>query len=87
MTTAFGTPDRANRDELRRLQRERFAMGLTELKRSDLAFKRFNITHEPSGEQYRIYRGEIDAGPTHPASAFYYLPNREVVLLERVSRR
>ena len=45
----------------------------------------FHVTHTPSGNQYRIFRGEIDA-VAHPASAFYFLPSREVVLLERVKQ-
>lgn len=77
-----------SRDELRRQQRERFAMaaGLEELRRADLRFDRFSIAHEPTGDHYRVYRGEIDAGPTHPACAFSYAPNGAVVFLELVRK-
>ena len=69
MTTANAEK---SRDELRRQQRERFAMrsGWEELRRADLRVDRFAITHEPSGDEFRVSRGEIDAGPNHPASPF-----------------
>ena len=82
---AEGTP----RDELRRCERERFAMksGQPELKRSDLRFERFAVVHEPSGDQFRIYRGEINTGPTHPVNAFYYDEAGGIVFLELLGGR
>ena len=78
--------ERTPRDELRRRQRERFAMssGLPELNRSGLRFDRFVVVHEPSGDQFRIYRGEISTGPTHPISAYFYDEAGGIVFLERL---
>lgn len=74
----------AARDEQERKRRERFAMaaGWEELRRGDLRFDRFSIVHEPTATEYRVYRGVIDGGPKHPASAFYYAPGGAIVLLE-----
>ena len=60
--------ERTPRDELRRRERETFAMksGQPELKRSDLRFERFAVVHEPTGDQYKIYKGEIDHRPDPP---------------------
>ena len=63
-------------DELRRRQREAFAMrsGWPELSRSDLTFARYSVTHEPTGDQYQIFNGEINSaiGTATPVAAFYF---------------
>ena len=76
------------RDEHERQRRERFATssGWEELRRSDLDFGRFVITHQPTGDEYRVYRGVIEAGPIHPATAYYYAPSGAVVFLEPVRK-
>ena len=86
--TTIGSPGNETSEELRRRQRERFAMqsGWQELKRKDLRIDRFTIVHEPSGDAFTVYRGEI-AGPTHPASAFYYDAAGNIIFLERLPRR
>ena len=58
--------------------------GQPELKRSDLRFERFAVVHEPTGDQYKIYKGEIATGPTHPVSAFFYDEAGGIVFLERL---
>ena len=88
ITTTIGTQGtEPTRDELRRRDRERFAMraNLPELRRTDLTFTRFSILHEPTGDEYRVYSGEINTGPEHPIAAFYYdAAGGAVVFLERL---
>ena len=75
MVSTVGTQASAvtNDDAQRRRQRETFAMksGWPELARADLRFDRYSVVHEPSGDEYRIYRGEVDhaIGTTHPCTA------------------
>ena len=59
--------------------------GWPELNRSDLTFTRFTVTHEPTGDEFSIYKGEVDTaiGTKNPASAFYYDQTGGVVFLER----
>ena len=71
ITTTISTQaTEPTRDELRRRQREAFAMrsGWPELNRSDLTFARYSVTHEPTGDQYQIFKGEINSaiGTTYP---------------------
>ena len=52
------------RTEARRAERIRTAhrAGWVEFERRDLAFQPFGIVvHEPTGDRYRINRGEVDA--------------------------
>ena len=65
---------------------KRFAMraNLPELRRRDLTFTRFSIIHEPTGDEYRVYNGEINTGPTHPVAAYFYDQAGNVVFLERL---
>ena len=83
MTTAAAEK---SRDELRRRQREAFAMrsGRPELNRSDLTFTRYTVIHEPTGDEYQINRGAVDSaiGPTYPVTAYFYDQAGNVVFLE-----
>jgi hypothetical protein len=85
-TGGTDTSDRAARDDLRRRQRERFAKqsAWPELRRKHLRSEKFAIVHEPTGDEYRIYAGEIDLGPTHPIHAFFYAASGQIVFLERI---
>ena len=70
------TQHRSEQDELRRARFARFARfakqtGLEELDHADLTFGRYWVVHEPTGDRYTVYRGNIDAGPVHPVSACY----------------
>jgi hypothetical protein len=84
-----GTSDGAARDDLARRRRERFAMqsGVPELRRNDLRSEKFAIVHEPTGDEYRIYAGEVEAGPTHPIHAFFYGSTGGIVFLEKIGSR
>ena len=85
ITTTTGTQaTEPTRDELRRRDRERFAMkaNLPEVRRTDLSFTRFSIIHEPTGDEFRVYNGEINTGPEHPIAAYYYDAIAAVVFLE-----
>ena len=88
-STVGGRAPEPTRDELRRRNRETFAMGsgLPELKRSDLRFDRFAVVHEPTGNQYRVYTGEIGTGPTHPCSAWFFAQDGSVEFLEAVNAK
>jgi hypothetical protein len=87
-TSTIGTEAELTREELRRRERERFATrsGWPELKRSDLTITRFAVIHQPTGDEFRIYTGEINnaIGTTHPASAYFYDQAGGVVFLERL---
>jgi hypothetical protein len=73
------------RDQARREQRERIAhrAGWPELHRSDLRFGRFTIVHEPTGNTYKISRGEPEANAPSPISAYFYDGDGAIVFLER----
>jgi hypothetical protein len=79
--------DRHERVELARAQRLRFAKqaSLEELERDDLAFVRSWVVHKPTGDQYTVYRGSIDAGPHHPVTAYYATGDGDIVFLERLA--
>jgi len=82
-TGGTDTPDMSARDAHRRLERERFARTshLTELKRADLRIGKFGlVTHLPSGDQFSVYRGVIEAGPHHPVTAFYRADDDNIFL-------
>ena len=78
--------DTRARDDLRRSQRERFARqsGYPELRRKDLRSEKFRIVHEPTGDEFKVYAGEIDLGPTHPIDAYFYASAGHIVFLERL---
>ena len=81
--------DQAARDQERRRQRETVAMrsGWPELRRADLILARFVVVHEPTGDQYRVYRGEISTGPAHPCSAWFFAQDGSVEFLEAVNAK
>ena len=56
----------------RREQRLRIAMrsAWPKLRRMDLDFGRFSIRHVPTGTEYRVHRGEVDAVYS-PIAAYY----------------
>jgi hypothetical protein len=56
-----GEPERLRqRAEQRRRQRKAACAGLTRLELRDLSFLRYGyVEHVPSGQQFRLYRGEI----------------------------
>lgn len=84
MTTAAAEK---SRDELRRRQREAFAMrSWPELSRSDLTFARYSVTHEPTGDHYQVFKGEISSGigTAAPVAAFYFAANGDIQFLERL---
>ena len=86
-TGGTDAPDLAARDAHRRLEREQFARtsNLAELKRADLRIGKFGIIqHLPSGNQFCLYRGLIEAGPYHPVNAFYRAADGGINFLERV---
>ena len=78
----------AARHRQERQRRERFATqsGWQELRRADLRFDRFSIVHTPGGDQFKLYRGTIDDGPTHPCSAYFHTPTGGVEFLELVRK-
>lgn len=88
ITSTIDTEPKPTHEELRRRERERFAVRSRwpELKRSDLTVTRFSVTHEPTGDQFQIYKGEVDSaiGTTHPASAYFYDASGGVVFLEHL---
>ena len=69
----------------RREQRLRIAMrsAWPELPRRDLAFARFSIRHVPTGVEYRVHRGEVDAVYA-PIAAYFIDGDGDVVFLERL---
>jgi hypothetical protein len=73
------------RAQARREQRERIAhrAGWPELHRSDLTFGRFTIVHEPTGNTYKISRGEPEANAPSPITAYFHAADGAVVFLER----
>lgn len=73
------------RTEARRAERIRTAhrAGWVELERRDLAFQPFGIVvHEPTGDRYRINRGEVDAQYS-PVVAYFIDQFGGPVFLER----
>ena len=80
--------DPAARTQARREQRIRFAhrCGWQEIDRRHLTFEPFGaVIHEPSGDSYRISRGEIDA-EFSPVVAYFIDPAGDPVFLEKRTR-
>ena len=74
---------RRDREELRKRQRLHLAES-TRWPRFDLAdltFERYHVVHEPSGERYRVVRGEILEVQYTPATA-WFIRDGEPVFLE-----
>jgi hypothetical protein len=53
-----------------------------ELPRRELEFGRRDVTHTPTGECYRLYRGEVDAQYS-PVVAYFVTESGDPVFLER----
>ena len=75
---------RRAREELRRQQRLHFAESSTwkRLNLADLRFERFYVEHAPSGERYRIVRGEVMDAHFTPAVAWFVGTDGGPVFLE-----
>lgn len=75
---------RRAREELRRQQRLRFAENSPwpRLNFADLNFERFYVEHAPTGERYRICRGEAMDTAYSPAVAWFIGTDGGPVFLE-----
>ena len=60
--------------------------GWQELERRHLTFTKFAIIHE-SGDRYKLCRGEINASPATPVSAYFYDQSGGIQFLERLPPR
>jgi hypothetical protein len=76
---------REAREQARRQKQLRIAMAgnWPELERSDLEFGRFFVVHTPTGDLYRIMRGEVYGGGSDRVAAFYVDAAGDAVFLER----
>jgi len=82
----IGTPEQLQeaQRELRRQEQVRKIMnsGKEELARSDLTFGRHHITHEPTGDWYRVWGGAVDY--SYNIDVFYVDESGMPLMLERV---